>query len=158
MAASTSTLRYPGFKDNDLTGLVAALVPTPRCHFIITSFTPLGHQSSTRKTTITDTLTRLLLPSNLLVSEVDTNDGCFLSVLAMIQGEVDPSELHQALGRIRDRRLVRDFIPWGPASIQVALSRGPPEQSSQKMTGLMMANHSNIRGVRNYFVTQANYL
>merc|ERR1712146_166559 len=33
MAASTSTLRYPRFISNDLTGLFACLVPNPRCHF-----------------------------------------------------------------------------------------------------------------------------
>jgi tubulin gamma len=30
MAASTTTLRYPGYMNNDLIGLVASLIPTPR--------------------------------------------------------------------------------------------------------------------------------
>ena len=34
MAASTTTLRYPGYMNNDLVGLVASLIPTPRCHFL----------------------------------------------------------------------------------------------------------------------------
>jgi hypothetical protein len=33
--------------------------------------------------------------------------------------------VHKALQRIRERKLV-NFIPWGPASIQVALSRKSP--------------------------------
>eukprot|EP00494_Astrolonche_serrata_P024768 UN25028 len=41
MAASTTTLRYPGYMNNDLVGLVASLVPTPRCHFLMTGYTPL---------------------------------------------------------------------------------------------------------------------
>ena len=41
MAASTTTLRYPGYTNNDLVGLVASLVPTPRCHFLMTGYTPL---------------------------------------------------------------------------------------------------------------------
>ena len=40
MAASTTTLRYPGYMNNDLVGLVASLIPTPRCHFLMTSYTP----------------------------------------------------------------------------------------------------------------------
>lgn len=36
MAASTTTLRYPGYMNNDLIGLVASLIPTPRCHFLMT--------------------------------------------------------------------------------------------------------------------------
>lgn len=34
-------------------------------------------------------------------------------------------QVHKALQRIRERKLV-NFIPWGPASIQVALSRKSP--------------------------------
>eukprot|EP01111_Echinosteliopsis_oligospora_P017219 TRINITY_DN7387_c0_g1_i2.p1 TRINITY_DN7387_c0_g1~~TRINITY_DN7387_c0_g1_i2.p1 ORF type:complete len:266 (+),score=80.86 TRINITY_DN7387_c0_g1_i2:36-833(+) len=33
MSASTTTLRYPGYMNNDLIGLLASLIPTPRCHF-----------------------------------------------------------------------------------------------------------------------------
>lgn len=42
MAASTTTLRYPGYMNNDLIGLVASLIPTPRCHFLMTGYTPLS--------------------------------------------------------------------------------------------------------------------
>jgi tubulin gamma len=41
MSASTTTLRYPGYMNNDLMGLVASLIPTPRCHFLMTGYTPL---------------------------------------------------------------------------------------------------------------------
>lgn len=40
MAASTTTLRYPGYMNNDLIGLLASLIPTPRCHFLMTGYTP----------------------------------------------------------------------------------------------------------------------
>ncbi|CAM9576388.1 unnamed protein product, partial [Ectocarpus fasciculatus] len=39
MSASTTTLRYPGYMNNDLIGLVASLIPTPRCHFLMTGYT-----------------------------------------------------------------------------------------------------------------------
>merc|ERR1712124_157694 len=42
MAASTSTLRYPGYMNNNLVSLVASLIPTYKCHFLMTSFTPLS--------------------------------------------------------------------------------------------------------------------
>ena len=40
IAASTQTLRYPGYMNNDLVGIIASLIPTPRCHFLMTSYTP----------------------------------------------------------------------------------------------------------------------
>lgn len=40
MAASTATMRYPGYTNNDLVGLMSALIPQPRLHFLMTSYTP----------------------------------------------------------------------------------------------------------------------
>ena len=41
MATSTTTLRYPGYMNNDLVGMIASLIPTPRLHFLMTGYTPL---------------------------------------------------------------------------------------------------------------------
>lgn len=48
-----------GYMNNDLVGLVASLIPTPRCHFLMTGYTPLTVErereaavmSTVRKTT-----------------------------------------------------------------------------------------------------------
>ncbi|CAF0830720.1 unnamed protein product [Adineta steineri] len=69
---------------------------------------------------------------------------CYVSILNIIQGEVDPSEVHKSLMRIRERKLA-EFIPWGPASIQVALSKKSPYITTQhRVSGLMLANHTGI--------------
>ncbi len=39
----------------------------------------------------------------------------------MLQGEVEPGEVHKSLAAIRERQAVR-FIDWAPASIQARLS------------------------------------
>lgn len=41
-------------------------------------------------------------------------------VVGYVQGEVDPTQVHKSLQRIRERKLA-NFIEWGPASIQVGL-------------------------------------
>lgn len=56
--------------------------------------------------------------------------------------------MHQSLLRIRERQLA-SFIPWGPASIQVALTRKSPYISTaHRVSGLMLANHTSIASVR----------
>lgn len=58
-----------------------------------------------------------------------------------------PGQVHKSLQRIRERKLA-NFIPWGPASIQVALSRKSPYlPSAHRVSGLMMANHTSISSV-----------
>uniref|UniRef100_A0A0A9Z6C4 Tubulin gamma chain n=1 Tax=Lygus hesperus TaxID=30085 RepID=A0A0A9Z6C4_LYGHE len=101
MAASTATLRYPGYMNNDLLSMLAALIPTPRCHFICTGYTPTtldtaNIQSNVRKTSVHDVMRRLLIPKNMMVS-TSMKSGCYISLLNLIQGDVDPSQVHRSL-------------------------------------------------------------
>lgn len=149
MSVSTTTLRYPSYMNNNLIGLIAPLIPTPQLHFLMTGYTPLTTDSdvvNVRKTTVLDVMRRLLQPKNMMVSTGPdrANQHCFISILNIIQGEVDPTQVHKSLQRIRERNLAQ-FIKWGPASIQVALSRNSPYvQSNHRVSGLMLANHTSI--------------
>lgn len=98
MSASTTTLRYPGYMHNDLVGIVASLIPTPRCHFLMTSYTPFTSQNveqakMVRKTTVLDVMRRLLQPKNRMVFTQPSKSSCYISILNIIQGEADPTEV-----------------------------------------------------------------
>lgn len=72
-------------------------------------------------------------------------NGCYISILNIIQGHVDPTSVHKSLHRIRERKLA-NFIPWGPASIQVALAgKSPYVETPHKVSGLMLANHTCLK-------------
>lgn len=197
MAACTATLRYPSYMNNDLVGLgerhticdhnyahpspVASLVPTPRLHFLMTGYTPLtidAKATRIQKTSVLDVMRRLLQPKNMMVSTANrrSETACYISILNVIQGEVDPTQVcsfpvailvllqvmvlqvHKSLQRIRERKLAR-FIPWGPASIQVALSkRSPFVESPHRVSGLMMANHTSIASLFAKTVSQYDKL
>ena len=72
--------------------------------------------------------------------------GRYISMLDIIQGDVDPTSVHKALQKIRDsNRNNAQFIEWGPASIQVALSRSSPYvHSPAKVSGVMLASNTAI--------------
>lgn len=70
------------------------------------------------------------------------------------------SQVHKSLLRIRERRLAT-FIPWGPASIQVALSRTSPYTTgphTPRVSGLMLANHTGIATLFRRIVVQYDKL
>ncbi|XP_078012178.1 tubulin gamma-1 chain-like isoform X4 [Phascolarctos cinereus] len=122
-------------------------IATDRLHIQNPSFSQINQLvASVRKTTVLDVMRRLLQPKNVMVStgrDRQTNH-CYIAILNIIQGEVDPTQVHKSLQRIRERKLA-NFIPWGPASIQVALSRKSPYlPSAHRVSGLMMANHTSI--------------
>ena len=103
MAASTTTLRYPNYMNNDMVGLMASLIPTPRCHFLMTGYTPLTierQMANIRKTTVLDVMRRLLHPNNIMVS-APTRKGKYMSILNIIQGDVDATQIHKSLQRVR---------------------------------------------------------
>ena len=166
MAASTTTLRYPGYMNNDLVGLVASLIPTPRCHFLMTGYTPLTIENvgpslwQVRRSGRTPSSMTKRCPRrrtswsgmNLQMVQVRR------SILNIIQGDVDPTQVHKSLQRIRERKLA-NFIEWAPASIQVALSRKSPYvQNANKVSGLMLANHTSIRHLFTKCLTQYDKL
>ncbi|KAJ9632293.1 gamma-tubulin [Taxawa tesnikishii (nom. ined.)] len=184
MSAATTTLRYPGYMHNDLVGIVASLIPTPRCHFLQTSYTPFSGENieaarMVRKTTVLDVMRRLLQPKNRMVSANPGKNSCYISILNIIMGEADPtdvshrdspqnvnvmtefpSQVHKSLLRIRERRLAT-FIPWGPASIQVALTRKSPYTTTAytpRVSGLMLANHTGIATTFRRIVQQYDQL
>lgn len=158
MAATTTTLRFPSYSNNDMISLLAPLIPTPSCHFLMTGYTPITLSSSrqvVRKTSVIDVMNRLLDPNNIMMS-TSVDEGMFISILNIIQGEVDPSEIHSALRQIRENKSLR-FIPWGPASLQLALSRRSQYVKSQnRVTGLMLANHTNIKSLFQKILVQFN--
>lgn len=164
MSTSTATLRYPSYMNNYLVGLIAPLIPTPRLHFLMTGFTPLTtdyEQTAVRRTTVLDVMRRLLQPSNMMVSTPlnDRNSShCYISILNIIQGDVDPTQVHKSLQRIRERKLAQ-FVPWGPAGIQVALSRRSPYvQTAHRVSGLMLANHTSIASLFERTLSSFNLL
>ena len=109
MAACTATLRYPSYMNNDLVGLgefsrahtlpVASLVPLPRLHFLMTGYTPLtidAKATRIQKTyVLDDVMRRLLQPKNMMVSTANrrSETACYISILNVIQGEVDPTQV-----------------------------------------------------------------
>lgn len=114
------------------------------------SLLPYSHSSadlqakSVRKTTTLDVMRRLLQPKNRLVGTTATRTSCYISCLNIISGDVDPTDVHKSLLRIRERQLA-NFIPWGPASIQVALTKR--KTTHNRVSGIMIANHTSMASV-----------
>ena len=116
MCASTTTLRYPGYMHNDLVGIVASLIPTPRCHFLMTAYTPftadsVGQAKTVRKTTVLDVMRRLLQPKNRMVSTTPNKSSCYISILNIIQGEADPTEVRSLSTLSESKKAHHDLGP-----------------------------------------------
>lgn len=153
MSAATATLRYPGYLHNDLSSILASLVPLPSCHFLVTAYTPFSTETVNqaklvRKTTVLDIMRRLLQPKNRLLSTAVPRESCYVSILNIIQGDVNPTDIHKSLLRIRERNLA-NFMPSYPASLQISLAKRSPHLNipPSRISGLMLANHTSVRSL-----------
>ena len=109
--------------NNDLIGLIAPLIPTPKLHFLMTGYTPLTTESehaAVRKTTVLDVMRRLLQPKNMMVSTtLDKKiDHCYISILNIIQGEVDPTQVCSYLLKMNFHRILKSH---GNTNIEIAI-------------------------------------
>ena len=90
MAASTQTLRYPSYMNNDLVGIIASLIPTPRCHFLMTSYTPFTGEEIDK------------VGGHRVLKGIVDADGCSLSYTSSPSIHIPPfvnrpSSLHSSL-------------------------------------------------------------
>ena len=68
-----------------------------------------------------------------------------VSILNIIQGEADPTDVHKSLLRIRERRM----------AIQAALTKKSPYlQNTYRVSGLMLANHTSVATLFRWIVGQ----
>ncbi|KAK6113834.1 Tubulin gamma-2 chain [Brugia pahangi] len=146
MCASTATLRFPGAMNTRLINLIAPLAAYPPMRFIQTGFTPLREGDATvMKTSVGDVLRRLLQSKSMMSSAVMEKgvDHCMLSALAILQGRIDPTEIYSSLAKIKERRDIK-FAPWGSGSLNITQCRRSPYLPvTNRVSGLMLCNHTN---------------
>jgi hypothetical protein len=57
------------------------------------SYLPCYQAKPIRRTTVLDVMRRLLQPKNRMVSTTPSKTACYISILNIIQGDVDPTDV-----------------------------------------------------------------
>ncbi|KAF3658509.1 Tubulin gamma-1 chain [Capsicum annuum] len=183
MSASTTTLRYPGYMNNDLVGLLASLIPTPRCHFLMTGYTPLTvERQASVKTSLMDTLFNLTEKFGHALCNLQMPRSLGVT-LKMIEGAPRANVIRKTTVLDVMRRLLQtknimvssyartkeasqakyisilNIIQGEVDPTQVALSRKSPYvQTAHRVSGLMLASHTGIRHLFSKCLTQYDKL
>jgi len=150
MSTATVPLRFPGYTHCSLAEMIMPMVPSPRLHFMMAGHTSLSNsdiQSSIKKTSVFDVMTRLLQPKNIMV-EAPIHKGKYISLMNVIQGELEYGEIHKSLQKLKQKHLENSFITWGPAGPQVVLANNSPYlKTDYRVSGLLLANHTSMHMV-----------
>jgi len=151
MSTATAPLRFPGFSHSSLAEMIMPLVPSPRLHFLMSGFSPLSFVDNTsvsiKKTSVFDVMSRLLLPKNMMV-ESPLHKGKYISLMNVIQGDLEFGEIHKSLQKLKQKHLEDSFISWGPSGPQVVVANVSPHlKHDHRVSGLLLANHTSMHMV-----------
>ncbi|ODV87757.1 hypothetical protein CANARDRAFT_25974 [[Candida] arabinofermentans NRRL YB-2248] len=149
MSAATNTLRFPGYSYNSMRSIFSTLIPTPELHFLIPSYTPFTSDYVTngmeiRRSTAYDVILEVLDKKLKMCSSSD--NGSNLSVLDIIIGDIEQSDIQKSLVKARTRI---KYVPWSSSAIHLALGKRSPFLNNDKTTkkqvsGLMLSNSTSI--------------
>ncbi|KAH8827271.1 Tubulin/FtsZ, GTPase domain-containing protein [Flagelloscypha sp. PMI_526] len=147
MAGLTLPFRFPSQINSDLRKLVGNMVPFPRLHFFQTGFAPLDPPDLelSQIETIFQKENRLLLDYGA--------DDHIPSLAATFQGDVLPTEAHDAVQAIR-RQHGDSFVEWIPDNAQAVLCQDIPAPRS--VTSL--THSASIRGMMGHFLERHNVM
>lgn len=158
MSNSTSTMRFPGYMYSDFASLYTSLIPFENLKFIIPSFTPFVCETLSkivRKTSCFDVMRRLLHPKCRLATFEATKSIAAISILNILNGVNDSTEVHKSIMKITDRNLLT-FVPWMKPFFNIALSKS--KHNSSRVSGLALLNTTGISLLLNKIVNQFDKL
>ncbi|KAJ7583604.1 beta-tubulin 2 [Mycena floridula] len=126
MCGVSASLRFPGQLNGDLRKLCVNLVPFPRLHFLMPSYSPLYDPKSTgfNRAGVPEMLSSLFDRRNLLVA-CHPEHGRYLTCAVVFMGNVPSQDAEMAVRDLQEKRKSQ-FVEWIPDNISVSLiSRAP---------------------------------
>lgn len=158
MSASTSTMRFPGYTFSDFASLYTSLVPLKNLKFVVPSYTPFTFESISkivRKTSCGDVMRRLLLQKTRLATFENFKTTSAISILNILSGVEDASDVHKSIIKIMDRNLIH-FVPWMQPIFNVCLSK--QKSKASRVSGLSLLNTTGISHLLNKIIGQFDKL
>ena len=125
-SSMTASLRFDGALNVDLSEFQTNLVPYPRIHFMLSSYSPIRdsckcyhEQHSTKDITL-----EAFEPSNMM-AKCDPRHGKYMACSLMYRGDVVPKDVNQAIQVIKTKKTIQ-FVDWCPTGFKVGLNYQPP--------------------------------
>jgi len=153
VSSLTSSLRFDGALNTDLTEFLTNGVPYPRIHFLLSSYAPFisAEKAFHENFSIGELTTAVFEPANMM-AKCDPRHGKYMSCLLMYRGDVTPSDVSAAIGVIKTKRTVQ-FVDWSPTGFKCGINYQPPsavpggDLAKVRRASCMVANTSAIAEV-----------
>jgi len=126
VSSITSSLRFDGALNVDLTEFQTNLVPYPRIHFPLVTYAPVisPEKAYHEQLTVQEITQACFEPSNQMV-KCDPRHGKYMACCMLYRGDVVPKDVNAAIASIKTKRSIV-FVDWCPTGFKVGINYQPP--------------------------------
>ena len=126
VSSITASLRFEGALNVDLKEFQTNLVPYPRIHFPLVTYTPImSAEQGYHEEIEVEKITQQCFKAEHQLVKCDPRHGKFMACCMLYRGDVVPKDVNVAIAKIKSRRNVQ-FVDWCPTGFKVGLNYKPP--------------------------------
>ncbi|KAL1075394.1 hypothetical protein V6Z11_D11G359700 [Gossypium hirsutum] len=126
ISSLTSSLRFDGAINVDITEFQTNLVPYPRIHFMLSSYAPvISVAKAYHENLSVAQITSGVFEPGSMMAKCDPRHGKYMACCLMYRGDVVPKDVNAAVRNIKTRRAVQ-FVDWCPTGFKCGINYQPP--------------------------------
>jgi tubulin alpha len=126
ISSLTASLRFDGALNVDMNEFQTNLVPYPRIHFMLTSYSPIisAEKATHEQLSVAEITVSAFEPVNQF-AKCDPRHGKYISTCLMYRGDVVPKDVNAAVATIKTKKTVQ-FVDWSPTGFKCGINYQPP--------------------------------
>lgn len=126
VSSITTSLRFSGSLNVDLDDFRTNLVPFPRIHFPVASYSPISpdEKQPYEKTSTADITMQAFQPDNLMM-KCNLADGKFMACCMLYRGDVVAKDINAAVTAIKANKGIQ-FVRWSPTGFKIGINSKAP--------------------------------
>ncbi|MDG2764657.1 hypothetical protein P7M25_25300, partial [Vibrio parahaemolyticus] len=126
ISSLTTSLRFDGAINVDITEFQTNLVPYPRIHFMLSSYAPVisAAKAYHEQLSVPEITNAVFEPASMM-AKCDPRHGKYMACCLMYRGDVVPKDVNAAVATIKTKRTVQ-FVDWCPTGFKCGINYQPP--------------------------------
>ncbi|CBI29952.3 hypothetical protein VitviT2T_012893 [Vitis vinifera] len=153
ISSITTSLRFDGAINVDITEFQTNLVPYPRIHFMLSSYAPVISAAKVyhEQLSVPEITTAVFEPSSMM-AKCDPRHGKYMACCLMYRGDVVPKDVNASVANIKTKRTVQ-FVDWCPTGFKCGINYQAPtavpgaELAKVKRAVCMISNNTAVAEV-----------
>lgn len=127
VSSVTASLRFDGSLNVDLNEFQTNLVPYPRVHFPLVSYSPFVSATKAHHETnsVAEITNACIEPQSQMV-KCDPRNGKYMASCLLYRGDVVSKDVQQAVANIKTKKTVQ-MVDWCPTGFKIGICYEPPQ-------------------------------